>query len=71
MQCASKEHSVAELASRGLFAPQLLSLDEIRAVCATALLHVPDHRKAMILESRPVYEQIDITLAIERLKKPV
>jgi hypothetical protein len=60
----------ATIASRGLFAPATLSLDEIRAVCATALMHVPDHRQATIVEARPRYEQIDMALALARCSDP-
>jgi len=45
---------MAKIAARGLFAPGSLSPDEIRAVCATALMHVPDHRQAAV-EARPRY----------------
>ena len=58
--------SVAKLASQGLFAPRSLSPDEIRAVCAIALMHVPDHRQAAIVEARPRYEQIDMALGLIR-----
>jgi hypothetical protein len=58
--------SVAKLASQGLFAPRSLSLDEIRAVCAVALMHVPDHRQVEMVAERPYYEQIDIALALVR-----
>ena len=57
---------VAIIASRGLFAPRSLSPDEIRAVCATALRHVPDHRQEAMVETRPRYEQIDMALAVAR-----
>ena len=57
---------VAIIASQGLFAPRSLSADEIRAVCATALRHVPDHRQEAIVEARPRYEQIDMALAVAR-----
>ena len=58
--------SVAKLASQGLFAPRSLSLDEIRAVCAVALMHVPVHRQVEMVAERPYYEQIDIALALVR-----
>ena len=61
---------VAKMASRGLFAPGSLSSDEIRAVCATALMHVPDHRRAAMVEARPHYEQIDMALAVARCSDP-
>ena len=43
---------LAKIASRGLFAPQSLSPDEIRAICATALMNVPDHRQAVMVRRR-------------------
>jgi hypothetical protein len=61
---------MAKIASRGLFAPRSLSPDEIRAVCATALMNVPDHRQAVMLEARPRYEQIDMALAVARCSDP-
>lgn len=61
---------VAKMASRGLFAPGSLSPDEIRAICATALMNVPDHRQAAIVEARPRYEQIDMALAVARCSDP-
>ena len=57
---------VAKLASRGLFAPRSLSPDEIRAVCAIALMHVPDHWQVAMVAQRPQYQQIDIALALVR-----
>lgn len=57
---------VAFLASQGLADPASLSLDEVRAVCATALARVPDHRQVEIAEGRPYYEQIDMALALAR-----
>ncbi len=57
---------LSKIASRGLFAPRSLSPDEIRAICAAALMRVPDHRQRAILEARPVYEQIDMHLAMAR-----
>jgi len=57
---------VAKLASQGLFAPRSLSPDEIRAVCAIALMHVPDHRQVAMVAERPRYEQIDMALALVR-----
>ena len=57
---------VAKLAAQGLFAPKSLSPDEIRTVCAIALMHVPDHRQVAIVAERPCYEQIDIALALVR-----
>ena len=41
---------MAKIASRGLFAPRSLTPDEIRAICATALMNVPDHRQAAMVE---------------------
>jgi hypothetical protein len=61
---------LAKMASRGLFAPGSLSPDEIRAVCAAALKHVPDHRQAAMVEARPHYEQVDMALAIARCSDP-
>jgi hypothetical protein len=61
---------LAKIASRGLFAPQSLSSDKIRAICATALMNVPDHRQAAMIEERPRYEQIDIALAVARCSDP-
>ena len=58
---------VAYLASRGLFDPGSLSLDDVRAVCATALARVPDHRQREIVKARPLVEQIDMALAVVRL----
>jgi hypothetical protein len=57
---------VASIASKGLFDPQSLSLDEIRAVCGIALRHVPDHRQKAMVQSRPYYEQVDLALATAR-----
>jgi hypothetical protein len=64
-------HHARAIASRGLLAPATLSLDEIQVVCATALMHVPDHRQAAIVEARPRYEQIDMALALARCSDPV
>jgi hypothetical protein len=61
---------MAKIASRGLVAPGSLSPDEIRAVCATALMQVPDHRQAAMVEARPRYEQIDMALAVARCGDP-
>ena len=58
---------VALLATQGLFNPTVLTLDEMRAVCAAALRRVPIHRQKEILEERPMHEQIDIALATIRL----
>ena len=58
---------VASLASKGLFDPGSLSLDDVRAVCATALARVPDHRQNEIVKARPLVEQIDMALAVVRL----
>lgn len=63
---ASADPVLASLASQGLFDPASLSLDEVRAICATALSRVPDHRRSEIVSSRPAYEQIDMELAITR-----
>jgi hypothetical protein len=57
---------MAMIASRGLFAPQSLSPDEIRAMCATALRHVPDHRQVAMVAAQPRYEQIGMALAVAR-----
>jgi hypothetical protein len=40
------------LASQGLFDPATLTLDEMRAICAAALMRVPDHRQQDIVQSR-------------------
>jgi hypothetical protein len=58
---------VASLASQGLFDPGSLSLDDVRAICATALARVPDHRQSEIVKARPLVEQIDMALAVVRL----
>lgn len=58
---------VASLASQGLFDPGSLSLDDVRAICATALARVPDHRQSEIVKARPLAEQIDMALAVVRL----
>jgi hypothetical protein len=57
---------VASLASQGLSDPASLTLDDVRAICATALMHVPDHRQAEFVQARPTYEQIDMEIAIAR-----
>jgi hypothetical protein len=57
---------IAFLASQGLFDPASLTLDDVRAICATALTRVPDHRCREIVRTRPAYEQIDMVLAIAR-----
>jgi hypothetical protein len=57
---------VASLAARGLSNPASLTLDDVRAVCATALERVPDHRQVAIVHSRPHHEQIDMALALAR-----
>ncbi len=57
---------IAFLASRGLSNPASLTLDDVRAICATALTRVPDHRRREIVQARPAYEQIDMELAIAR-----
>jgi hypothetical protein len=57
---------IAFLASQGLTNPASLTLDDVRAICATALARVPDHRRSEIVRSRPAYEQIDMELAIAR-----
>lgn len=58
--------NIASLASQGLCDPSSLTLDDVRAICATALARVPDHRQSEIVRSRPLYEQIDMELAIAR-----
>jgi hypothetical protein len=61
------EHpKIASLASQGLFNPASLTLDDVRAICATALARVPDHRRREIVAMRPAYEQVDMELAIAR-----
>ena len=55
---------IASLASQGLFDPTSLSLDDVRAICATALARVPDHRQSDIVKARPLVEQIDMALAV-------
>ena len=60
---------VASLASQGLFDPARLTLDEMRAICAAALMRVPDHRQQEIVQSRPLYEQIHVALAAIRLRQ--
>ena len=57
---------VAYLASQGLIDPASLTLDDVRAICATALARVPDHRRSQIVASRPPHEQIDMALAVAR-----
>ena len=57
---------VACLAAWGLFDPTALTPDDVRAICATALGRVPDHRQNEIVQARPLYEQIDMALAIVR-----
>jgi hypothetical protein len=57
---------LASLASQGLTDPGSLTLDDVRAICATALTRVPDHRQKEIVQGRPAYEQIDMELAIAR-----
>ena len=63
---ASANPTVAFLASRGLMDPASLTLDDVRAICATALARVPDHRQMEIVRARPTHEQIDMALAIAR-----
>jgi hypothetical protein len=46
--------------------PASLTLDDVRAICATALARVPDHRQMEIVRARPTHEQIDMALAIAR-----
>jgi hypothetical protein len=60
------DSQIAYLASQGLANPATLSLDDVRAICATALTRVPDHRRREIVRARPAYEQIDMELAIAR-----
>ena len=57
---------IASLASQGLADPASLTLDDVRAICATALTRVPDHRRREIVRARPAYEQVDMELAIAR-----
>jgi hypothetical protein len=57
---------VATMASQGLVDPTKLSPDEIRAVCASALMKLPDHRQDEIVKARPYEEQIAIALATAR-----
>ena len=59
---------VASLASQGLYDPASLTPDDVRAIYATALARVPDHRQTEIVGSRPIYEQIDMALAMVRLE---
>ena len=59
---------VASIASQGLYDPASLTPDDVPAICATALARVPDHRQTEIVESRPIYEQIDMALAMVRLE---
>lgn len=40
---------VASLASQGLYDPASLTPDDVRAICATALARVPDHRQTEIV----------------------
>ncbi len=65
----STDSRVAFLASQGLFDPATLTLDEMRAICAAALMRVPDHRQQDIVQSRPLHEQIDVALAAIRLEQ--
>jgi hypothetical protein len=55
---------VGSIAWQGLLTSASLSLDEIRAVCAAALMNVPEHRQAVMVQARPGHEQIDIALAL-------
>jgi len=69
---ASNEHlnpKIASLAALGLFDPTSLTPDDVRAICATALERVPDHRQNEIVQARPLYEQIDMALATIRLDR--
>ena len=63
----SADSKIASLASQGLFDPAMLTLDEMRAICAAALTRVPDHRQQENFQARPLYEQIDIALAAIRV----
>ena len=45
------------MASQGLVDPTSLSPHEIRAVCASALAKLPDHRQKLILSSRSYVER--------------
>jgi len=65
----STDSRVASLASQGFSDPATLTLDEMRAICAAALMRVPDHRQQEIVQSRPLYEQIDVALAAIRLRQ--
>ncbi len=65
----SANSKVASLASQGLSDPAKLTLDEMRAICAAALMRVPDHRQQGIVQSRPLSEQIDLALAAIRLRQ--
>jgi hypothetical protein len=61
------DSKVASLAALGLFDPTSLTPDDVRAICATALTRVPDHRQIEIVQARPLVEQIDMALAMVRL----
>ena len=63
---SSAEERVAALAAQGLYDPQSLSANDIRAICARALARVPNHRQLMIVQGRPYYEQLDMALALAR-----
>ena len=63
----SADTKVASLASQGLFDPATLTFDEMRAVCAAALMRVPDHRQQEISHAGALSEQIDVALAAIRL----
>ena len=60
---------VASLPSQGLFDPARLTFDEMRAICAAALIRVPNHRQQEIVQSRPFYGQIDVALEAIRLRQ--
>jgi hypothetical protein len=57
------------MALQGLVDPTALSPDEIRAVCASALMKLPDHRQNEIVRARPYEEQIAMALATVRFSE--
>ncbi len=63
MAIDTAEPRVASMALQGLVDPTALSSDEIRAVCASALMKIPDQRQEAIVKSRPYEEQIAMALA--------
>lgn len=48
---------VARIASLGTHSPQLLTLDEIQTVCASALTQAPDHSQRNALSAIRLYSQ--------------